>query len=224
MFSIGCNHGGEPTVIRSHITSIDRYLNAPNIEVAGMPVLGRSGGGLFTKDGRLIGVCNAADEVDNEGIYAGLASLHWQLDRIGLSRVYQPGAAPTPASDAATASGVEVAADISNLPARGAEVTIGAPAAGNEETDVRAAVAEAAISVSSGASAQELLTALRDGDEVICVIRRRDQREARAVVLDGSSRELLSRLAREIQSDVVPQSIETATRAVQSLGNIAMPQ
>lgn len=89
VFSIGCNHGAEPTIFTSQITAIDKYLGAPNIEVAGQPVDGRSGGGLFSRDGLLIGICNAADPADKEGIYAGLSAIHWQLDQIGQRSLYQ---------------------------------------------------------------------------------------------------------------------------------------
>src|SRR5262249_26470158 len=87
----------------------------PNYTAAGQPIDGRSGGGLFSADGLLIGICNAADPADNEGLYAGLASIHWQLDQIGQSEIYQraartaiaaaapvvaPAAAQVPASEA----------------------------------------------------------------------------------------------------------------------------
>ncbi|MEZ6109998.1 MAG: serine protease [Pirellulaceae bacterium] len=68
VFSLGCDRGQDASVRESHVTAVDKYMNAPNIEVAGMPVDGRSGGGLFTADGQLIGVRNAADPADNEGI------------------------------------------------------------------------------------------------------------------------------------------------------------
>ena len=89
VFTIGCNNGKPPTLQRSRITHINRYVGPPNVEVAGMPVNGRSGGGLFSADGLLIGVCNAADDHDNEGIYAALATVHETLDKINQSRIYQ---------------------------------------------------------------------------------------------------------------------------------------
>lgn len=49
VFSIGCDKGANPSVRSSAITSIDRYVGTPNLEVAGMPVDGRSGGGLFRR-------------------------------------------------------------------------------------------------------------------------------------------------------------------------------
>lgn len=86
--SVGCNHGQAPTVVHSRITSIDRYLGPPNIQVAGQSVEGRSGGGIFSAEGLLVGVCNAAEPQDNESFCAGLAAIHQQLDEAGLAFVY----------------------------------------------------------------------------------------------------------------------------------------
>jgi len=72
--------------------------------VAGQPVQGRSGGGLFGVDGTLIGVCNAADPADNEGLFAALPSIHDQLEESGLSFVYRS-VYPSGGLDAVAASG-----------------------------------------------------------------------------------------------------------------------
>ena len=89
VFSVGCDHGDDASVRFSKVTAIDKYLGSPNIEVAGQPVDGRSGGGLFSAEGMLIGVCNAADPADDEGIYAALATVQQQLDEIGQTRIYE---------------------------------------------------------------------------------------------------------------------------------------
>ncbi len=89
VFSIGCDKGNLPSVIGSQVATVDKYHGRPNVTVKGQPVVGRSGGGLFSAEGHLIGVCNAADAVDNEGLYASLPAIHWQLDRIGQQRIYQ---------------------------------------------------------------------------------------------------------------------------------------
>ena len=60
-----------------------------NLEIDGAPIDGRSGGGLFDDRGVLIGVCNAADYKSDLGIYTGPGSVHWQLERIQLGRLYQ---------------------------------------------------------------------------------------------------------------------------------------
>jgi len=88
-FTIGCDKGADPSVRQTHITAVNKYRGKPNFTAAGQPIDGRSGGGLFSADGYLIGICNAADPKDDEGLYAGLASIHWQLDQIGQSEIYQ---------------------------------------------------------------------------------------------------------------------------------------
>ncbi len=107
--SVGCNNGDNPTVQHSRVNSLDRFLDpleqrggnagsrphAPwNLQVAGQPVVGRSGGGLFSTDGMVIGVCNAAEPVDQEGLFAALGSIHAALDQQGLASLYKQGVAP----------------------------------------------------------------------------------------------------------------------------------
>jgi thiol-disulfide isomerase/thioredoxin len=111
-FTIGCDKGADPTIRPTQITAVNKYRGKPNYTAAGQPIDGRSGGGLFSADGFLIGICNAADPADNEGIYAGLASIHWQLDKIGQSEIYQRAAqvagatAGLPSSGNAGAQGI----------------------------------------------------------------------------------------------------------------------
>ena len=88
VFVTGCDRGGQPSVEPSRVTAINKFLGPPNVQVSGQPVDGRSGGGLFTTDGLLVGVCNAADPIDNEGLYAAVGSVHAELDEAGLSHVY----------------------------------------------------------------------------------------------------------------------------------------
>ena len=87
--TIGCDGGSDPTPLQSRITAVDKYLGPANLQVAGQPVQGRSGGGLFAADGTLIGVCNAADPADNEGLFAALPAIHEQLEEAGLAFVYR---------------------------------------------------------------------------------------------------------------------------------------
>ena len=87
-FSFGCDHGQDPTRRDTRIRSIDRYVGAANVEIAGAPAVGRSGGGLFDLQGRLIGVCNAADATDDEGIYAAAEVVYTQIERLGLNELF----------------------------------------------------------------------------------------------------------------------------------------
>ncbi len=87
--TIGCDQGRPPTLWRSRVTSLDRFAGPPNLQAAGQPVIGRSGGGLFSREGYLVGVCNAAIPSDNQGLYAALGSIYQELDRHRLSFVFR---------------------------------------------------------------------------------------------------------------------------------------
>ena len=92
VFSFGCDRGDDPSRRDTRISGINKYnqhVGASNIEIAGAPIDGRSGGGLFDTQGRLIGVCNAADYKGDVGIYTGPGSIRWQLDRVNLANLYQ---------------------------------------------------------------------------------------------------------------------------------------
>lgn len=95
VIAVGCDHGSRPTAQVTRVTGVDKYVGPANLVVAGMPSQGRSGGGLFTQEGWLIGVCNAADPTDGEGLYSALAAIHELLDQRGLAFVYR-GPWPSP--------------------------------------------------------------------------------------------------------------------------------
>ncbi len=89
-FSIGCDHGQPPTIRHTRIKNRASYDGAIKYDIYGRPVDGRSGGGLFTDDGQLIGVCNAAVVDVDEGIYTALDTIHWQLAHAHLDHLFQP--------------------------------------------------------------------------------------------------------------------------------------
>ena len=76
--------GGDRPVLReSSVTFVDRFVGPPNIQVAGRPPDGSSGGGLYWPNGQLMGVCNAYDPADDEGFFAGLATIQSILRHAG---------------------------------------------------------------------------------------------------------------------------------------------
>ena len=195
VFSIGCDHGQPPSIRNSKVTHIDRYQGAPNIEVAGQPVLGRSGGGLFTEQGLLIGVCNAADEQDDEGIYAALRTIQRQLDKIGQQRVYQR------SSNHRLAEAIPPHNARLDLPPRQASPP---PLPMNMPRVVQPVrYDEAPLSPTQNQRMQQqrlrdLLSQLQRGAEVICIVRPRDgQGRNEVIVLDRSSLEPLHQAIRE---------------------------
>lgn len=93
VFAIGCSRGAGPTVLSSEITGVNRFVGSPNFTVRGRPTDGRSGGGLFTAEGQLIGLCKWAVTDADEGVYAGLSAVHQQLSRAGLQSLLKTAAA-----------------------------------------------------------------------------------------------------------------------------------
>lgn len=216
VISCGCSHGADATLLRSRITAVDRYLNWPNLSIAGESVEGRSGGGLFTDDGLLIGVCNARDPQLREGLYSALPAVHRILDRNRLSFVYQtPPAAPSvevrPPAIAASESGMPASAATPSLGASGGSRTNTAVAIPTAEeprrmiADSRGAPADRVDRVGPAlpamdtdvnsltpheqAALQELRRRLREGAEVVCVVRPRNDPQAKSevIVLDRVS-------------------------------------
>lgn len=88
IFSIGCDHGQAPTIRRSKIKNKAAYDGAMKYDIYGRPVDGRSGGGLFTESGELIGICNAAAVEVDEGIYTALDTVYWQLAKVKLDYLF----------------------------------------------------------------------------------------------------------------------------------------
>ena len=87
-FSIGCDHGENPTIRRTRIKNLAKYNGVDKYDIYGRPVEGRSGGGLFTPGGQLVGVCNAAAVDFDEGIYVALNTIYWQLAEVNLTNLF----------------------------------------------------------------------------------------------------------------------------------------
>ncbi len=89
VFSIGCDRGASPSRRDSVISKVNRYQGPANVEIAGAPVQGRSGGGLFDSKGRLVAVCFASDEELDEGLFVGPEAIYAQLERNGFNRLFE---------------------------------------------------------------------------------------------------------------------------------------
>jgi thiol-disulfide isomerase/thioredoxin len=178
VFTVGCNHGHDPTVMRGRVNAINKYVGPPaNIVVSGKPQDGRSGGGLFSSDGELIGVCQAADPEYNEGLYAHLPAIHQYLDRANLAFVYEPSRSLASAANVQPALSQE---------GRGAVLP---------RLDL-----DNQLSPTSNSSHTALGDlASNDATEVVCIVRSKANPSAKSqvVVLDRPSREFLSQLTHE---------------------------
>jgi hypothetical protein len=204
--SVGCNNGNAPTVRQSRINSLNKFVGEPNIQVAGQPVEGRSGGGLFSGDGYLIGVCNAADPSDKEGLFAALGSIQAELSRKNaagrdLAFIYNNASESNGPGSAESAPPAEMLAGATNaaspLPATPREMpgptdlaTLGAaPASIGEPTAHLAPYEQAAL--------DEIRQRMKDGAEVVCIIRPRGDSNAKSevIMLDRASPELIRQIS-----------------------------
>lgn len=114
--SVGCDHGADPTARISQLNGKNKFVGPPNLQVAGQPVQGRSGGGLFTPDGYLIGVCNAADPQDDEGLYSAWNNVHAALKAHDVRLLYSERSAPRVAAETVSAPARQPALDRSGVP------------------------------------------------------------------------------------------------------------
>lgn len=195
VFSIGCDHGHEASVRESRITAVNKYNGSPNYTASGMPVQGRSGGGLFTPDGTLIGICNAADQQDDEGLYAALGTIHWQLDQIGQTAIYQK-TIPTADAVAATASRDEV------------------PTQSLTDMAAMAAMPE------SASAPGNFHQALPGGNqEIIFIVRDKNQPQSRseAIVIERPTPELMEALSRASRGNTAISSSQPIPTTMRTL-------
>ena len=84
VFSIGCSKGKPPTIRRSILKRTLSYNGIKKYDIVGRPIDGRSGGGLFSKNGELFGICNAAAIHEDEGIFVAVDTIHWLLKTIHI--------------------------------------------------------------------------------------------------------------------------------------------
>lgn len=197
--SVGGDHGQNPTAIDSHVTAVDRYQGTPNVEVAGAPVEGRSGGGLFNSQGQLVGVCYAADPQSNEGLYAALPAIYAKLDSLNLSMIYRDEAA---GSQVAQAAPVPISIPPQAVAAQPLVAVRG------QEPESLFAKTQAVAALTSGEQATlEEIQRRGANSEVICIIRSHDPEvKSEVITLNNAS----SAFVRALTSPAARQPSATA--------------
>ena len=101
MYSVGCSHGQDATAWDTKILDPKVPMNIGNrsffeMKCQTQPAEGRSGGGLYTTDGYVAGVCDFADPGEHVGLYAVPTAIHKMLDRNQMMALYK---APTEAGN-----------------------------------------------------------------------------------------------------------------------------
>ncbi len=99
MTTVGCSEGKDATAWSTKVLRTNAKLKNTGTgetfyvtECDHPPAQGRSGGGLFTDDGYVAGVCDFADPQHGHGLYAVPKSIYKLLDKNQLMALYEPGA------------------------------------------------------------------------------------------------------------------------------------
>ncbi|MCA9014988.1 MAG: trypsin-like peptidase domain-containing protein [Planctomycetaceae bacterium] len=203
--SIGCNGGEFPTLEKIKVTELNRFLGPDNIECTGMPVQGRSGGGLFDRSGRLVGVCFAVDKDDQRGLYAGLPVIHKLLDDSKLTALYKQ----QPEIEQ-SAPEVKLALAESRPESR-QEMRSETNQALLDEFLERAMPSQPVTAATTGNPDLSQLQAALDqaGEaEVVCIIRplNKPQSASRVVIINKASSKFVSYLSGEVSNQPQPTS------------------
>lgn len=225
--SIGCGGGESPTEQKLNITALNRYDGPDNIECTGVPIQGRSGGGLFNADGHIIGVCIAADPKEQRGLYSGLRCIHELLKDTGFAHLIDGNSAALaevkPPANQNDADDIELqpAGKIRQQPAEETAATESESAPTELEEKLAAMSAQHAKNrqgdESEAADAPEqaadpATAGIPDGlgeAEIVCIIRPigESNSASRVVVINRASPKFVSYLTGEI--DAQPQSQST---------------
>lgn len=198
--SIGCNGGELPTLEQIKVTELNRFLGPDNIECTGMPVQGRSGGGLFDRSGRLVGVCFAVDKEDQRGLYAGLPVIHQLLDDSKLTALYKQPEMQQSASETKLA----MADSHQEMRSEPNQELL-------DEFLERAMPSRSVTSATTGNPDLSQLQAALDqaGEaEVVCIIRplNKPQSASRVVIINKASSKFVSYLSGEVSNQPQPTS------------------
>lgn len=207
--AIGCSGGEEPTRQQSRITDIDKYEGPHNLLCIGVPVRGRSGGGLFNGHGEVVGVCSAADEPAQRGFYSGLLAVHKLLDECSLSQLYRP-VAPAQATPSLFASTENVPQTMPETPRTQEAAPAGFP------TSFSASQTQGlpqGMGSMAGGAAPSSLDVQAGGAEVVVIIRDPQQPNApnRVVILHQASPKFLSYLSGELKEGAIDTNLLGAT-------------
>lgn len=194
---IGCSGGEDPTREQLEVTEINKYQGPDNIECTGIPVQGRSGGGLFNTDGELIGVCVAADPEGHRGLYAHVTTIHDLLDECDLTWLYQP----VPPEQAPAE---EILAGNAAVPPTTTEPVAVSPSP----------------SAAQGLLEQAGITNIPAGDaEVVVIIRPKNQPQApsRVVIINQASPKFFAYLNGELDTPATAQTTERIVPTTQTV-------
>ena len=198
IFSLGCDGGDDPSVRQSVLKAVTRYSGIRKYDIVGRPVNGRSGGGLFSAGGQLLGVCNAAAVEVDEGIYTGLDSIYWQFAKTNLTHLFRRSS--TPATRTADLQNGGRAAVHDNVVAKSNELT--PPATHAIHTGGPAPVNQAIyrggeMPLRTASQANQPAIAANDMEVIVLIRSKSDPRQSETITLTNPAPETLQWLRSE---------------------------
>jgi thiol-disulfide isomerase/thioredoxin len=208
---IGCSGGDDPSREQLQVTAINKYTGPDNIECTGIPVQGRSGGGLFNVDGELIGVCIAADPEGQRGLYAHVHAVHKMLDECGLTALYQPAPPAQP----------------EHVPASPQQSLAQAPAESSQSMQLAASTQPQTASPESLLQQAGVSNVLAGDSEIVVIIRSKDQPQApsRVVIINQASPAFFAYLNGELGTPAAtPAATPSAGQILQTTQTVPAPQ
>ncbi|WP_165219445.1 thioredoxin domain-containing protein [Aquisphaera insulae] len=95
MITVGCSEGNDATawstvIVNPQMRGLSGHQAYEALECTRAPKQGRSGGGIYTSNGYIAGVCNFAEPRGDHGLYATPNSIYSILDRNNLMALYAP--------------------------------------------------------------------------------------------------------------------------------------
>ena len=192
-WSVGCDHGGNPTVRTHQVMSIDKISQQGSsfhyVQVSGAPVGGRSGGGLFSSEGYLIGVCVTACPTVNDGHFVPPHVIRHVLDKVGLAHIHQNPSlgAPVMQTPQPALTALAPLTPLAPIEVPQAVASVPAPIYAEHRTG---------LSREEQATLEEVERYRQDGDEVIIIVRstRNPQMRSDVIVLNSPSEQFLNAL------------------------------
>jgi thiol-disulfide isomerase/thioredoxin len=211
--SIGCSQGELPSVKQIRVTMLNRYVGPDTIECTGIPDQGRSGGGLFTTSGAVVGVCTNADPQYRRGVYAGLKPIHELLKVVGLEDLIPAGRTSRDRLAEAAAMKGDVVKSEAMPPAesRHSRVDPDMDAPAPTRTPRSSVKAEEPVASTEG----EITPKMLENSEVICIIRPINQPkgQSRVVVINRASRRFMAYLTSDMKDQLLPAMGHTPAKA-----------
>ena len=188
VISIGCGGGKLPSVEEHAITAINGFAGPDNLECTGVPLQGRSGGGLFL-GAEQVGVCILADANYKRGIYTGMQPVAQLLQKAGLDRLVSP----------AVETNAEIATEAENL---------ALPEIAHADVSNAVDTTRGPTIVTNSAAARQF-----EGAEIVCTIHSKTPGGVtRVIIINQASSRIVNELLQESIGSIRPEPTATAER------------